>query len=237
MGIGIARVHCRTPRRPGAHKDIDCNIGQDVYYGPMLQVIQSAEAAGTLLKPERLRMLELLREPDSATGLAKRMKTPRQTVNYHLRELEKEGFVELVEERQRRNCTERVLRATARSYVISPEALGALGVDAGAVRDRFSAGYLVSAASRAIREVAVLRQRADQAGKQLGTLTMETEIRFANAAARREFTEELLGAVAQLAARYHDEGATGGRRFRVLVGGYPAITKQAPVDPSPVRME
>src|SRR5882724_1265021 len=172
-----------------------------------VQVVQSAASAEKLLKPERLRMLELLNEPDSASGLAKRLNMPRQTVNYHLRELEKEGFVELVEQRPKGNCLERVVRATARSYVISPQALGALGLDSSDVRDRFSTAYLVSAAARAIRDVSQLRQRADKAGKRMATLTVETEIRFASAKARQEFTEEVLAMVAQLATKYHDEDA------------------------------
>src|SRR6059036_38614 len=101
-----------------------------------VQVIQSAASAEKLLKPERMRMLELLAEPDSATGIAKRLKLPRQTVNYHLRELEKEGFVEFVEQKPKGNCLERFVRATARSYVISPQALGALGTNAEQVRDQ-----------------------------------------------------------------------------------------------------
>jgi DNA-binding transcriptional ArsR family regulator len=202
-----------------------------------VQVIQSAAAAEKLLKPERLRMLEMLAEPDSATGLAKRLKLPRQTVNYHLRELEQEGFVELVEKRLKGNCLERVVRATARSYVISPVALGALGLEASDVRDQFSAGYLVSAAARAIRDVSILRQRADKAGKKLATLTLETEVRFADAKARQEFTEELLNLVAGLAIKYHNDEVEGGRKFRLLLGSYPTITKQEPADEASVRME
>lgn len=202
-----------------------------------VQVIRSAPAAEKLLKPERLKMLELLREPDSATGLAKKLDLTRQTVNYHLRELEQEGFVELVEERRKGNCMERIVRATARSYVISPQALGAVGLEASEVRDRFSAAYLVSAAARAIRDVSVLRQRADKAGKKLATLTMETEIRFSDARARQQFTEELLNTVASLALKFHDEHAEGGRKFRLLLGSYPTITKQEPVEDGSVRME
>jgi DNA-binding transcriptional ArsR family regulator len=202
-----------------------------------VQVIQSAASAEKLLKPERLRMLEMLAEPDSATGLAKRLKLPRQTVNYHLRELEQEGFVELVEERRKGNCMERVVRATARSYVISPQVLGALGLEANKVRDQFSSGYLVSAAARTIREVSILRQRADKAGQKLATLTLETEIRFADAQARQQFTEEVLNMVASLALKYHDEKAETGRSFRLLVGSYPTITKQEPPDDGAVRME
>lgn len=202
-----------------------------------VQVIQSAAIAEKLLKPERLRMLELLSDPDSATGLAKKLNLPRQTVNYHLRELEQEGFVELVEKRLKGNCMERVVRATARSYVISPLALGALGLEASAVRDQFSAAYLVSAAARAIRDVSILRQRADKAGKKLATLTLETEVRFADAKTRQEFTEELLNLVAGLAMKYHDDKAEGGRKFRLLLGSYPTIAKQGPTDDASVRME
>ncbi|HKF54215.1 MAG TPA: helix-turn-helix domain-containing protein [Blastocatellia bacterium] len=202
-----------------------------------VQVLQSAASAEKLLKPERLRMLELLTEADSATGLARRLNMPRQTVNYHLRQLEKEGFVELVEERLKGNCLERFVRAAARSYVISPLALGALGEEPGAARDKFSAAYLVSAAARAIRDVSILRSRADKAGKKLATLTLETEVRFSDAKARQEFTEELVNTVARLAIKYHQEDAKDGRSFRFLVGAYPAITKQEPVDQTSVKLE
>jgi hypothetical protein len=47
----------------------------------------SARAAVLLYLPLRLRILAALLEPDSATGLARRMKLPRQSVNYHLSEL------------------------------------------------------------------------------------------------------------------------------------------------------
>jgi hypothetical protein len=50
-------------------------------------------------------------------------------VNYHLRELETQGLVELVEERRRGNCVERIVRATAKSYVVSAEALATLASD------------------------------------------------------------------------------------------------------------
>ncbi len=202
-----------------------------------VEVIQSAGVAEKLLKPERLRMLELLSEPNSAAGLAKLLKLPRQTVNYHLRELEKAGFVEMVAHRPKGNCLERMVRATARSYVISPVALGALGATASDVRDRFSSAYLVGAAAGAIRDVSILRQRAAKAGKKLATVTMETEIRFANADARHAFTEELLQLMATLATKYHNEKADGGRGFRFLLAGYPAINKQEPADDVSVRLE
>src|ERR687896_627135 len=88
-------------------------------------VIDDPAAAEVSLDPVRARLLAALAEPASATSLAARAGLTRQRANYHLRALERHGLVELVEERRKGNMTERVLRATAASYVISPTALAA----------------------------------------------------------------------------------------------------------------
>src|SRR5258708_37566682 len=103
-----------------------------------IQVIQSGSTAATLFSPARRQILEHLAEADSAAGIARRLGLPRQQVGYHMRELEQAGLVELVEERRKGNCLERVVRAAARSYVISPEALGKLGTTPEERSDRFS---------------------------------------------------------------------------------------------------
>ncbi|HVV18658.1 MAG TPA: helix-turn-helix domain-containing protein, partial [Pseudonocardiaceae bacterium] len=78
-------------------------------------VIEDPAAAEVTLDPMRARLLAELAEPGSATMLAARVGLPRQKVNYHLRELERHGLIELVEERRKGNVTERVMRATAAS--------------------------------------------------------------------------------------------------------------------------
>jgi DNA-binding transcriptional ArsR family regulator len=155
--------------------------------------------------------------------VARLLHLPRQRVNYHLRALEKSGLVDFVEERRKGNCLERVVQATARSYLISPEALGRLGPDAALQPDRFSVAYLLSTAARVIRELGILLGRAQKGGKRLATLTLETEVRFSDAAARTAFAEELADAVARLAAK-HNSAKPGSRPFRVILGAYPAIT-------------
>jgi len=202
-----------------------------------IQVIQSAEAAATLFSPARMRILEQLGEPDSAAGVARHLELPRQQVSYHMRELEQAGLVELVEERRKGNCLERVVRAAARSFVISPEALGKLGATPEQQRDRFSVGYLVSMAARAIRDLAVLCGRAEKAGKRVSTLALEVEVRFASAEARNGFGEELAEAVARLVAKYHDDAATGGRKFRFIGGVYPVITREEPAETNSIQIE
>jgi DNA-binding transcriptional ArsR family regulator len=194
-----------------------------------LDMIHDPARAAVLLDPLRLRMLGELREgADSASGLARRLKLPRQKLNYHLRELEKEGFVELVEERRKGNCIERVVRAAARAYVIDPGIMGALGIDPAEFQDRFSAAYLVAVAAKTIRDVATLRQKAAKAGKRLATFTLQTEVRFASAADRAACVEELTAQMARLAAKYHNEHAEGGRKFQFVLGAYPTLLPQHP---------
>jgi DNA-binding transcriptional ArsR family regulator len=192
-----------------------------------VHVVRGTAQASALLNPDRVRILGALGAPASATGLAAQVGMTRQRVNYHLRELERAGLVELVEERKKGNCTERVLRASARSYLISPEVLGALGVapKPSEVQDRFSAAYLITMVAGALRDVAVLRTRADRAGKPLATLAVQTEITFASSTDRAGFAEELSGTLAKLAAKYHRD-QPGGRSFRFVLGGYPAITRR-----------
>lgn len=83
-------------------------------------VIEDPAAAEASLDPMRARLLAELTEPNSATMLAAKVGLPRQKVNYHLKTLERHGLVELVEERRKGNVNERVMRATAASFVISP---------------------------------------------------------------------------------------------------------------------
>ncbi|MDE3262097.1 MAG: helix-turn-helix domain-containing protein [Acidobacteriota bacterium] len=184
-------------------------------------VIEEPAAAAVTLDPKRARLLAEMAEPVSAATLAVRVGLPRQKVNYHLRTLEKHGLARVAEERRWGGLTERRLVATARSYVVSPAALGPLASDPGRTRDRLSAGYLVALAARAVRELSQLLRRAGQTGKRLATLSIDTEIRFSSAEARARFSNELLAAVGDLARRYHDESAPGGRRHRLVVVAYP----------------
>jgi DNA-binding transcriptional ArsR family regulator len=191
-----------------------------------LQIVQDPEKAGVLLQTGRLQLLSELENPGTAAGLARKLGVPRQKLNYHLHELEREGFLELVEERRKGNCMERVVRASARSYLIGPQAMGRLGETPAEAVDRFSAAYLIATAARVIRELANLAIKARRAAKRVATLTLDAEIRFASAESRNAFAEELTGAFAALAAKYHDEHSPGGRRFRLIAAVYPSPDPQ-----------
>jgi DNA-binding transcriptional ArsR family regulator len=183
-----------------------------------VEVIEDSAAAASALDPMRSRLLAELVQPGSAAALAARVGISRQKVNYHLRALEAHGLVELAEERKRGGITERVLRATAATYVISPAALAEAAVEPDKAADRFSAGYLIALAGRVVREVGALARRADATGKRLPTLAVDTEIGFRSADDRAAFAEDLAAAVVELAARYHHDD---GRMHRLVVAAHP----------------
>ena len=198
-----------------------------------MEVVDTPDRASALLDPARLRILEALREPDSSAGLARRLGFPRQRVGHHVRALEAAGLLTPVGERRKRNCVERLLQATARTYVLAPALLGRLGLSAEDARDQFSSTYLLAAATRVLQEVSTLRPRAEAAGKKLPTLTLQTEVRFATARSQNEFLEELLQSFAALVAKHHQPDATVGRTFRLTLLGHPALTAEPATPPRP----
>jgi DNA-binding transcriptional ArsR family regulator len=187
-------------------------------------VIDNPAAAEATLDPIRARLLAELHQPASATTLAARVGLPRQKVNYHLRALERHGLVTLVEERRKGNCTERVLQATAAAYVISPAALDAVAPDPGRSPNRLSARWLLALSAQLVRDMGALITGATKAGKPLATFAIDGEVRFATAADRAAFAEELASTVAALIGKYHDETAEGGRAHRLVVALHPSVT-------------
>jgi hypothetical protein len=110
--------------------------------------------------------------------------------------------------------------ATADAYVLSPDLLGDVGADPNRTH-RLSSRYLVAIGARLVREVAALARGAESQNKKLATLAIDTEIKFANATDQQRFTEELVAAIAEIAARYHQEQAPKGRWHRLIVAAHP----------------
>jgi DNA-binding transcriptional ArsR family regulator len=184
-------------------------------------VIDDPEAATVALEPFRSRLLSELSQPASAATLAHRLGIARQKINYHLRSLEKHGLVREAGKRKWGGLTERLLAATATSYLVSPNALGPVAADPGRTADRLSASYLIALAARIVREVGNLLRRSREIGKRLATLSIDTEIRFRSAADRAAFSSDLTNAITDLVARYHDASAPGGRSHRLVIVAHP----------------
>lgn len=187
-----------------------------------VEVIDNPAAAVSALDPIRGRLLAELTEPASAAALATRVGISRQKVNYHLRALEEHRLVAEAGERRWGGLRERLLVATAASYVVSPGAMGPVAADPGRTNDRLSASYLIALAARAVREVGELWAVAREKNKRLATLSIDTAVHFRSPSDRAEFTRELSDAITSLVARYHDVSDPQARGYRLLVAAYPA---------------
>ena len=181
--------------------------------------------AAATLSPFRLGLLNGLQQPESASGLARRLGLPRQQVNYHLRELERAGFIEMSEARPRRGCTERIMRLTSRVSFPRADEVAAPPSDARAGHEgqSFASAHLLAAASAVASEVAELRARADAAGKRLVTTTLQSEIRFPTPDDYRAFVEGLTAAVARLVARHAAPDDPRSRAHRLTITLNPTL--------------
>ena len=197
-----------------------------------VEVIEDPAAAVVALEPVRSRLLAELAEPASAATLAARLRIARQKVNYHLRALEEHRLVRVAKKRKWGGLTERLLVATAASYVVSPGALGPAAADPDRNPDRLSASYLIALAARAVREVKALLDRSAETDKRLPTLSLDTVIRFRSVADRAAFSNELTTAVMTLVSRYHDAAAPGGRAHRLVLVAHPLPYKSQIKEPS-----
>ena len=196
-----------------------------------IHVIDDPAAAAAALEPTRSRLLSELVAPASAATLATRVGLTRQKVNYHLNMLEAHGLVRLAAERMWGGLTERLLVATAASYVVSPSAFGPVRAEPNRELDRLSASYVITLGARLIREVGELVCRAKESGKHVATLAVDTEVRFRSPTDRAAFTIELSETIAQLVSKYHDESAPGGRAHRLVVVAHP-LPQESDSNPS-----
>jgi DNA-binding transcriptional ArsR family regulator len=200
---------------------------------PSWDFVAEVPRAAALLHPLRLRILDALREPDSAAGLARRLRLPRQRVNYHVRELARAHFLERAGQRRRRNMIERRYRTSAQGYILSPELLGRLGLPRERAEDAFSVSYLLGLLALGQSELGRSTREAESQNKRLATLSLSSELRFESAEQRTRFSEELRRAVVDVVARHASpsllaDGSPGtGRPYRLLLGCYPIPPKFA----------
>jgi DNA-binding transcriptional ArsR family regulator len=189
-----------------------------------IALIDQPDRVRLALSPVRRQLLERLRTPASASQIAHELTLGRQRVNYHLRALERAGLLELVEERQRRGCTERVLVTRAKLFVVDPAVVNAgeppAATQAGAAQDRFAAEHLINSAAAVVRDVARMQARAQEEGTRLLTVTIDAELSFPTPADLEQFADKLAAFVAREAAAL---GSTAGsRRYRLVIGAHPA---------------
>ncbi len=99
---------------------------------------------------------------------------------------------------------ERLLLASAHTFLLSPDLLGDLGVVSPEGLDRYGWPSLAILAGRTLRDLAVLRETH---GDEVPALNLPTRVPFGSSAASQGFVDELSDEIGRLLAKYHDETA------------------------------
>lgn len=183
-----------------------------------VRVLDDPQALQVLGHPLRVQILEALREPGSAAGVARTIGQARQKVNYHLKELETGGLIERVGERRVGNFVESLYRAVARSFLVSPEVAWSDPRRLETLRQQHSLRTLVLLGERLQSDAAILVDRAAFEGEEIASASVMAEARFGSEGEREAFLNEYLKQTAELLDKY---GKKEGAPYRVLLAAYP----------------
>ena len=181
-------------------------------------ILEDPAQVGALADPLRVEILEALRSPDTAAGLARRFGRSRQSLSYHLKALARLGLVRHAGERPKGNFVEQLYQATARRFIVSsqfasnPERLAAV------FRDQVSLAQLADLGERLQRDAAALIDRAAFEAAEVPSASVEAEVRFADVDARAAFMAEYVDVLKTLLAKH---GAGEGDAYRVALAAYP----------------
>ena len=146
-------------------------------------------------------------------------------MNYHVRALERAGFLRPAGRQRKRNMIEQRYVATARAFVLSAGILGPVGVDWRDIGDTASADYLLALTEQVRSD---LEQAAGEAeGKPITTVSLKSQFRFESPGQRTEFAsavrEAVVGVIARLSSPNRlENGRPGrGRPYRLVLACYP----------------
>jgi DNA-binding transcriptional ArsR family regulator len=184
-----------------------------------LAVLDSSEQLAAVTHPTRLRILDALRSPDSAAGVARRLGEPRQRINHHVRGLAEAGLLLEAGERRKGNFVEQLYESVGSTLVLSPRLTWGDGARLRAIADQVSLQHLVELGERLQRDAAALLDQAAFDGAVIPTATAEATVRFASAEARAAFLDDYLAATARLIERH---AAAEGDAYTVSVVAYPS---------------
>ena len=184
-------------------------------------MVDSIDEIQALTDRRRLRILEALREPDTAAGVARLLDEPRQRVNYHVTELARVGLLERAGERRKGNFVEQLYRASARTLVLSPRLTwGDEQRRDRAIAEQGSLDALLCFGAAVQSDAAVLLDRAAFGGQSVPSASVQTTIRLSNDEARNAFLQEYLDLMAGLVERY---ASSDGPALSVGFVTYPVV--------------
>jgi len=181
-------------------------------------LVESPEQASALINPLRAEIVAYLREPSSATEVAKKMNETPQRVNYHLKALVKVGLVEKVGTRQVRNLVEVLYQSIARTFLLA-ESLSIGKETIQKIKDQGSLLHLIHTSERMKKDALRLMEQSDE-DEEIPSASLQMQINLENESVREKFIEDYVVLVKNLVKKYQIK-ASQDHPYQVLLSVYP----------------
>ena len=183
-----------------------------------VDVIEDAAQLAALAHPARIAILNALRTPNSAAGVARIISEPRQKTHYHVKALLEAGLIRAVGERRTGTFVEQLYQSVAGTFVVSPRLAWSDDDHLRALRSQMPLEHLVRMGEQLQRDATALLDRAAFDGDEIACASLEALVRFKDEANRAAFIDEYLAALKPLLKKY---GARSGDGYRVALAVHP----------------
>lgn len=191
-------------------------------------LVELPEQASALINPLRAEILAQLKQPRSATEIAKKLNETPQRINYHLKTLQKVGLIHKVGTRQVRNLVEVLYQSIAKTFLLA-ESLS-IGKDTiQKMKDQGSLLHLIHTSERMKQDALLLMEQSDE-NEIVPSASLQMQVNLADAAMREQFIEDYVSLVQNLVQKYQQKNSKKDCTYQVLLSIYPNLNKGS--DPS-----
>jgi len=181
-------------------------------------LVELPEQASALIHPLRTEILAQLKEPSSATEVAKKLKETPQKINYHLKTLQKVGLVKKVGTRQVRNLVEVLFQSIAKTFLLA-ETLSISKETIQKIKDQGSLLHLIHTSERMKKDTLLLMQQADEK-EHIPSASLQMQVNLSNESIREQFVEDYISVVQSLVRKYQTTDKQS-HPYQVLLSVYP----------------
>lgn len=185
---------------------------------PETFIVTEPEQAAALLHPVRSEIVSLLRDPQSATELSKKMNDSAQRVNYHLKALEKVGLVVRAGTRNVRNLVEVLYVSAGRSFLLS-DSLGLSSETIKKLQDQTALAHVLSLTEKIKRDAVSLMEQVDN--EEIPSAVMEMELSLSGVKNRNAFLQDYTEMLTALIQKHHKPNQKDAKTFHVSMAMYP----------------
>lgn len=185
-------------------------------------LIELPEQASALINPLRAEILAQLKQPSSATEVAKKLKETPQRINYHLKTLQKVGLVTKVGTRQVRNLVEVLYQSIAKTFLLA-ETLSISKETIQKIKDQGSLLHLIHTSERMRKDALLLMEQSDQ-NEVIPSASLQMKVNLTDETMREQFVEDYVALVKSLVKRYQ-QNSENQHVYQVLLSVYPDVNQ------------